>query len=328
MLLIIIGFGLAALCAVLKKTYTQTGKGQKFSAGVTPDSQRAMQYITAHKPLASIFLDTLAAAALSLTAVLLALSIGLSAIAVMFVIFLLVATFVPELKSSKISKKLAYALSPAVRVCLEKLQPLSSKAGKLDRFRKQQTDSGVYTREDLREFIKRQKQSDNNMISDEELDALELRIEFEDKKAKDVLEPKRKAKIIGASEQIGPVLINELHETGRQHFLVEEEFNNEIIGTLNVAELVDLKQTGDVKSAMSDKLYYLNEKNTLAECLDGFHGTGSAVFVVVNSDEDITGILDINDVLRELTGREPLSEFDLYDSREAVAEGRHDTHEA
>ena len=315
---------MALVFSVLQKIYSQVGKKPKFASKVPPNQQRALRFIAANKSAAAISLALPAILFLSLATVMLGRQAGLQGIALAFLALCVVFVVIPGSKSSPIAKKLAFAAAPATRVYMEKLLPLSEKSQPIiKRFYQAEADSGVYTRGDLIDFIKRQEHAANNSINKEELAALITRMEFEEKTAKDIMKPRKQIKIVGASEAIGPVLINELHETGQQYFLIKEEFNDEIIGTLDLMKLVGLKQTGNIKDAMDSKLFYLNEKNTLYEANDAFFKTGSDVFVVVDQDEEITGLISINQIITELTGRHASGDFENYDNREAVAEMEH-----
>jgi CBS domain containing-hemolysin-like protein len=320
--LIVLAAIAAIICAVLQKAYSQMGKNKNFSPKLAPNNQRALRYIADNKESANIFLAVCQALFLASAAVLIGRQAGLWAIAISFLLFGLVWLAVPRTKASKATEKLSFAVAPGLRSVLEKLQPAAKQLKVFipGRLWQTQTDTGVYTRDDLAEFIKRQKHAAGNSISGRELSGLQKRIEFENKKIKDLMQTKKEARIVGASEAIGPVLINELHETGQKYFLVEEEFNKEIIGTLDISGLVGLKQTGDVKSAMDKRLFYLNEKGLLFDVIEGFSKTGSAVFVVVNSDEEIKGIINIGDVLAEVFGNKKISGFSMFDSLESVAE--------
>ncbi len=323
--IIVISILMALAGSALAKVYSQLGKKPKFSPQMPPKQQRALSFLAVHKATASFLLGVATALLLAIASSFLDEKLGFVGLLLSFLALLVVFWAIPRSKTPRLVKQLAFLSAPTLRACVEKILPFSQKALSVtSKFHEAKTDSGIYTRSDLKDFIRRQKRADNNTISNAELDGLVARLEFEDKRAKDLMEPRTKAKIVGASEQIGPVLINELHETGRQYFLVEEEFNNEIVGVLNVGELVDLKKTGDVKTAMYSQLFYLNEKNTLTECLGGFFKTGSSVFLVVGSDEDIVGLISIFDVIADLIGGEPAGDFNMYENREAVAEGQQD----
>jgi CBS domain containing-hemolysin-like protein len=313
---------IALLLASIKKVYARTGQKQDFPERTPPKNKRALNYIADHKDGVNFMLGGLILLFVSIAAVAFGISVGWLGILAVYLLLVVIILLLPETNSFGLSKKLAFLVAPYARVAAQKAQPWAKKAAPLARrLRSGQTDSGVYTRDDLTKFLSRQKHSTNNSISGEELDSLVARMEFEQKTVKDVMLSKNRFKIIGASEQVGPVLINELHETGQKYFPVEEEFNNELIGTLDVTRLVGLKHTGNTKEAMEDRLYYLNENNSLPEAIDAFFKTGSSIFLVVNNKEKITGMLNVEEIIAGLLNQDQLNDFNMFDSREAVARG-------
>lgn len=320
--MILLSLLLAVICVSLRKVYGLQGKNRNFPKNMPPDRQRALRYLADNKDEAGNLLALCSLLLISTAAVLLARQAGLWAIPLLFGLVTLLLLGLPAAKASRFSGKLAEWLAPPIRLAVEKTGPLLKKLTKMipSRFHQAETDSGVYTLDDLKDFLKRQKHSAGNTIDPRKLDNLLSRLEFEKKKVKDLMQTRKKSTTVGASDAIGPVLIDELHKSGQQYFLVEEEFNSEIIGTLDVAELVDLKKTGDVKNAMDEKIYYLKDKWTALDALEAYFKTGSAVFVVINSDEDIKGIVSIKDVLNELVGQNQTSGFESFDSPESVSE--------
>jgi CBS domain containing-hemolysin-like protein len=308
--------------SILKKCYSQIGKNEDFPSSVRPNSKRALHYIARNISLVSILLSALILLLAALSAVLLGVFMGFGGLAVAYPLLVFVLMLVPRAKASKISKKLAFSSAPLIRNITEKTHPLAKALEPfLNRFGGRQTDTGIYTNDDLVELLGKQKHAANNSISQKELGDLIKRLELGKKNIEDGMKPLKDLKIVGSSEQIGPVLINELHETGQQYFLVEEEFNNEVVGILNVAKLTDLKKTGDVKTAMDDNLYYLNKSGSLIEVIDAFSKTGSHAFVVINKRQKIVGLLTIEDTIGELINAGDENDFDMFDVKEAVAKG-------
>lgn len=229
--------------------------------------------------------------------------------------------WLPSRSSGRYSKWLARQLLPFMTGLETQLRPILRWLHKVLKTRSQKpilTD--ISSPEDLASLIRRQKQAKNNQIDLGQLDQLLGLLNFSKKPISEFMTRIRKIRHIGDSEAIGPVLINELHQTGLAYFPVEEEFNNEIIGTLNLFDLIGLKKTGSVKDAMNPTLYYVNEKNMLNDVVSAFFKTGSHVFLVVNGEKKIVGIINIEQTLKELLGDDLADEFDLYESLDAVSD--------
>jgi CBS domain containing-hemolysin-like protein len=63
----------------------------------------------------------------------------------------------------------------------------------------------------------------------------------------------------------------------------------------------------------------VHEDFTLYQALQAFLKTKHHLFLVVNSFEELVGILTIEDVLEQMIGKPIVDEFDRYDDLRAVA---------
>jgi len=131
--------------------------------------------------------------------------------------------------------------------------------------------------------------------------------------------PKRVVKMVAASETVGPILLDELSKSGHSRFPVYDEKRDNIVGILYLHDLVASKETGRVDEVMSKKLTYVHEDFTLYQTLQAFLKTKRHLFLVVNSYEELVGIITIEDVIEQMIGRPIVDEFDRYDDLRAVA---------
>jgi CBS domain containing-hemolysin-like protein len=70
---------------------------------------------------------------------------------------------------------------------------------------------------------------------------------------------------------------------------------------------------------MNARLTYVHEDFSLYQTLQAFLKTKQHLFLVVNSFEELVGIITIEDVLEQMIGRAIVDEFDRYDDMRAVA---------
>ena len=134
--------------------------------------------------------------------------------------------------------------------------------------------------------------------------------------------PRKQIKTILASDTIGPILINELHQNGQEQVLVRESAKGPFVGSLRFSQLgIDSK--GQVRDIMQPTIYYVHENDSLGDALHAFFVTNHPVFVVVNSAEEYVGIITVEHILRQLVGHVPGDDFDQYSNLEAVAARHH-----
>jgi CBS domain containing-hemolysin-like protein len=167
--------------------------------------------------------------------------------------------------------------------------------------------------------LERQKHQPDNRIEVGELDLIVHALSFGDKQVRDVLVPKRVVQFVNANETVGPVLMGELHKSGHSRFPVFERKHDNVVGVLYLKELVANHKTGKVSDLMSKQLHYVHEDFTLYQTLQAFLKTKQHLFLVVNSFEELVGIITIEDVLEQIVGHPIVDEFDKYDDLRAVA---------
>lgn len=215
---------------------------------------------------------------------------------------------------------LAAKASPALSWLTERLHPVLDAIGRgIRRLFPLRVHSGLYEKDDLAKLLEQQKSQPDNRIDPGEIDLLINALGFGDKTVADAVVPKRVVVSVSADDDIGPVLMGELHASGHSRFPVYEGTKERIVGTLYLHELVGEKSTGKVRNIMSKKVVYVHEDFTLYQTLQAFIKTKKHLFVVVNEFEEYVGIITIEDVLERVIGKLIVDEFDQYDDLRAVA---------
>lgn len=176
----------------------------------------------------------------------------------------------------------------------------------------------IFEKEDLLRLIERQQRQPDSRISEEELEIVRHALTFDEQTAGDILTSRKKLKTVLADDTVGPVLIDELHKSGQPYILVREKSKGPIVGTLDFSSL-GLKSTGKVRDVMDATVYYVHENDTLSEALRAFFVTNHPMFVVVNSFEEFVGIITVENILHQLIGHIPGTNFDQYADLPAVA---------
>lgn len=225
--------------------------------------------------------------------------------------------------------RLAVLFSPTIAWLVERLHgPLDGIATVIRKLLPIHIHSGLYEKEDLVALLEHQKDQPDNRISQGELDLITHALTFGDQKVGEVLVPKRVVKLVAASDAVGPVLMDELHDSGHSRFPVYDDKLDNLVGVLYMHDLVAAKQSGVVRDIMRPKVAYVHEEFTLYQTLQAFIKTKQHLFIVVNSFEEFVGIITIEDVLERVIGKPIVDEFDKYDDLRAVAasDARKDHH--
>jgi CBS domain containing-hemolysin-like protein len=249
--------------------------------------------------------------------------------------------WMPAARVSKLGARLVVAVTPFVAWLLNYLHPVLSQVAAFVRSRRSSMfHTGLYEREDLVEFLELQRGLDDSRIAPAEIDMAVHALTFGERTVGEVMTPRRAVKMVKADDTIGPVVLDELHDSGHSRFPVYNDNNgyasdgtsDVIVGTLYIHDLIDIKHGGKVRDAARLKVYYVHEDQSLFQVLHAFIKTKHHLFVVVNSFEEFVGIITIEDVLEQVIGQKISDEFDRYDDVRAVAKKQasqqHDLHKA
>lgn len=228
--------------------------------------------------------------------------------------------WLPNTRVTDLSQRLAKQLAPAFAWIMARLYPLLKGAADfVHKHSRISVHTGLYQKEDVIELLEKQQHQPDNRMTADELKIVSSALTFSDKLIRDVMTPKRVVKMVRATDSIGPVLMSELHKSGFSRFPVYSDNPDKVTGTLYLHDLVSVKAEGTVANKMKKTVYYVNEEKPLGHALQAFLKTKHHLFIVVNSFEEVVGIITIEDVLEQVVGKRIVDEFDRYDDLRAVA---------
>lgn len=225
--------------------------------------------------------------------------------------------WLPYKQVSGLTAKAAAKLAPVFEALMNYAAPLADLITR--RLRMEQRHTGLYEKDDLLEILNRQARQTDNRIEQAELEIARNALTFGEKLIGDVMVPRRQVKTVSAEDDLGPVLMSELHDSGHSRFPVYDGQEDNLIGTLYLRDLVNAKTGGKVKDKMVARVQYLHEDQTLHHALQAILKTRWHLYVVVNSFEEYVGIIALEDVLENILGRQIVDEFDRYEDLKAIA---------
>lgn len=245
-------------------------------------------------------------------------------LAFVFIVLILGYGFawMPHGDVTQIGVRVVVAATPVVAWLLAHLQPVIGRlASFIARHRPVTVHTGLYEREDLLELLERQKGQPDSRFSADELSLLSHALTYSQKVVSDVMVPRRGVKLVKASDDVGPIIMDELHDSGHSRFPVYEgDDEDHIVGTLFLRDLVNARKSGHIKNLMDSKVYYVHEDYTLEQALHAFLKTKRHLFIVINNFEEFVGIITIEDILEQVIGHKIIDEFDQYEDMRAVAQ--------
>lgn len=230
------------------------------------------------------------------------------------------AVLLQSLRLTVNSAQFAVRAAPAITWLLAYLHtPFDFVAGTVNRFRNHTAHSGLYEKEDLLDLLEQQGMQSDNRIAKRDLELLARAARFDERQAADIVTPMSRVKLVSVSDHIGPVLLDELHASRQNSFLVYEETPDRVVGTLFLRDAVAAREGGKVRDLMHPRLCFVHEDFSLRQVLQAFARTGQFLVVVVNTFEEPVGVITLNSLLEQLIGEQPEDEFDAFEDRSAVA---------
>ena len=242
----------------------------------------------------------------------------LAAIAVVFTAWLVVWA---KASANGWGGGLAAVFAPFDATLLSILNPVLQPLAKL--LPEGHSHTGLYEKRDVMEFIKQQNGQSDNRVPESDLLIAFNAMQFGDKQVGQVMTPRRQVKLVSGDELAGPVLTDELHKTGFSRFPVVADSakaaSPKIIGTLYLSRLVGYDGNAKVKELANKEVFFINEDSNLRQALSAFLKTHHHLLIVVNSFEEMVGVLSLEDVLEQILGKQIVDEFDNYENLRAVA---------
>ncbi len=229
--------------------------------------------------------------------------------------------YVPASRVTGVGRRFAGWLAPVFAWLLQYLHPILDRIiSFIRRHRPITVHTGLYERDDLVDLLSRQRAQSDNRVEQLELEVAQHALTFGNRLIRDVMMPRRIVKMVSVDEQVGPILMTELHASGHSRFPVFEGKQDNIIGTLYLRDLTRVKAGGLVRKVMhADDVCYVHEEQPLADALQAILKTRRQLMIVVNGFEEYVGIITIEDVLEQIVGKPILDEFDQYEDLRAVA---------
>ena len=147
-------------------------------------------------------------------------------------------------------------------------------------------------------------------------------LHFDERTVEEIMTPRGVISHIKKDDVVGPLILNDLHQTGHSRFPVIDGDIDHVAGLIYTRDLITLRDK-DSKTAgqlMDDHVYYINTNQTLNHALTAFLKTHRHMFIVVNEYRETAGVVTLEDVIEALLGYKIVDEFDQHDDLRAVAE--------
>lgn len=170
--------------------------------------------------------------------------------------------------------------------------------------------TGLYDRDDLIELFELQKSQVDNRIDKMELTIAKNALVFGQKPVSQIITPRKAVKTVNIDDTLGPVILNELHDSGFSRFPVTDSTKQQIIGTLYLHDLNLTSGEAKVSRLLKKDVQYINQDQNLYEALQLMINSHHQLLIVVNGFDEYIGVISLEDVLEQIIGRPIIDEDD------------------
>lgn len=227
--------------------------------------------------------------------------------------------WIPRSRLTVIGANLAVFCTPVVLRILRAVHPLNRHlASYADRYLGQH-HTGLYETDDVYDLIEQQKNQVDNRITHKQLELIRRVLKFSDHFVRELTITNKRVKAVSLDDNLGPVLLGELHSSGHHYFPVYQTKPSNIVGTFFLREVDSSAQPLKVSDLYQKKVAYVHEDDNLEEALQAFYASQAHLLVVVNSYNEYVGIMTLHDMLHQLMVLESSTEIPSYDNRKVVA---------
>lgn len=292
MVIIVVIFVLGLVFLRLRKTYYYLG-----TYGSVENS-RSLELVNKHLLAISLGLNLIAAGGLSLAAALVASELGLINTWLVILAGVLLVALVLLLPPGRLSIFLA---SKTAKILAYFLTRFAGQAQKLEKslktLKKRFRTTEPISRESLLDLLNEQKDTAEVGLSND-IRLILRALNLNSQKISDLMIKKSKLTLISINAAIGPVLLTELHNTKRQTFLLADK--DEIIGTVRLQNLAELKSGGKAEQALSEPAIRVSKDAALIVAVEKFIENQEQLLLVIDGNDKIVGAIYLEDVLAVL----------------------------
>lgn len=165
-----------------------------------------------------------------------------------------------------------------------------------------QHDQKVESEEHLLHLV----DSSNHVLSSAQQDIIHRSIHWHTQLVNSVMTPVEDIVSVKHSELLGPLVLDDLHQSDHYHFPVTKGGIHKIIGILDISNLLDVsvtKHTETAEKLMSHEVVTVDVDELLPVALTKLQKSHDHMLIVTNEAGETLGLLTLADVIESLVGK-------------------------
>ncbi len=159
--------------------------------------------------------------------------------------------------------------------------------------------SGVHSKQELDHIVQH---LGKNIVSAKQKTLLMQSLVFDEYTLKDCMIPRSKLATIGADDILGPLVVNELHQTGQQWFLVVGETPETVLGVIHLHQLTDVRggHTQKASEMMQRDIDRMPISQQARSALNDMVAHYTSMVIVTGETGTVAGVVTIGDIVKLL----------------------------
>lgn len=162
----------------------------------------------------------------------------------------------------------------------------------------------IMTKKEIGLIVEEQTGLDESDVSREEGIIVAQTLQFGDRRVRDVMTPMKRTFSVEQNDLLTKKLLHEIEEQGYSRIPVWDDEHKGIVGMLYAKDLVvvSYKDKEHVREVMRQPVEFVHETSKLGKVLRLFKEKRVHLFVVLNDEHRVSGIVTLEDVLEEIFG--------------------------
>ena len=230
---------------------------------------------------------------------------------------------VPQAIFSRHALRLGAKLSWLVRIFIFIFYPISKPiAYALDKGLGKEMPT-MYSKNELIKIIEDHENSEESDIDTDEEKILKGALSYSSKTVNDILTPRTEVFALPFDQRLTEKSIEKICKKGHSRIPVYKKDLDSIIGILYVKDLLlNNYKNKNVSDIARNKVIFVDIDKPLDDLLNAFKNTKNHLFVAIDKQSVVSGIVTIEDVLEEIIGSEIVDEYDQHIDLRKVAEAK------
>ncbi|MCK4892083.1 MAG: CBS domain-containing protein, partial [Candidatus Pacebacteria bacterium] len=181
----------------------------------------------------------------------------------------------------------------------------------------------IYSKHELIKIIEDHEDSEESDIDIDEEKILKGALSYSSKTVNDILTPRTEIFALPFDQKLTKKNIEKIFEKGHSRIPVYKKDLDNIVGILYAKDLLlNNYKNKSVKDIARDKVIFVDIDKPLDDLLNAFKTTKNHLFVAVDKNGVVSGIVTIEDVIEEIIGSEIVDEYDQHADLRKVAEDK------